>query len=134
MRIPGLELDVLDQRIDWRATRYPGVDWLPLHLGPELHASGPDAEARETAVLIRMAPGCGYPAHRHVGVEEVLVLRGGYRDDRGEHVAGSYVRYDAGSTHAPIALGRVDRPEGPENPACLLFATAREGTVVVAPE
>ncbi|MBL8862287.1 MAG: cupin domain-containing protein [Planctomycetes bacterium] len=123
MRIPGLEVKVDAQAIAWRATRHPGVDWAPLHLAEG--AAGP----RESAVLIRMAPGCGYPPHRHVGVEEVLVLAGGYRDARGEHRAGTYLRYEAGSEHAPVALGDPDLPAGPGNEACLLFASARDGVV-----
>jgi hypothetical protein len=82
---------------------------------------------RESTVLIRMAPGCGYPAHRHLDVEEVLILRGGYRDEDGEHRAGAYLRYAPGSVHCPVALGDPRRPEGPDNQACVLFAVARGG-------
>lgn len=78
-------------------------------------------------VLIRMDPGCSYPPHRHAGIEDVLVLQGGYRDDRGEHVAGSFFRYPSGSTHAPVALGDPARPAGKDNPSCILFAIARGG-------
>jgi anti-sigma factor ChrR (cupin superfamily) len=125
MRLAGLEVKLDERALAWRATRYPGVEWLPLHVdeGRGSERAGP----REATVLIRMQPGSGYPAHRHVGVEEVLVLRGGYRDALGEHRAGEYLRYPAGSAHAPVALGRADLPEGPANPACLLFASARGG-------
>ena len=86
---------------------------------------------RDSTVLIRMAPGCGYPAHRHLDVEEVLVLRGGYRDEEGEHRAGSYLRYAQDSVHSPVALGDARRPEGPDNQACVLFAVARGGVLNV---
>lgn len=76
-----------------------------------------------------MSPGCGYPPHRHIGIEEVLVLAGGYRDESGEHRAGEYLRYPPDSIHAPVALGDPRSPEGPENEACLLFASARGGVV-----
>jgi anti-sigma factor ChrR (cupin superfamily) len=76
-----------------------------------------------------MAPGCGYPAHRHLDVEEVLILAGGYRDELGDHRAGDYLRYPPGSEHAPVALGDATRPAGPGNEACLLFASARGGVL-----
>ena len=78
-------------------------------------------------MVIRMAPGCGYPPHRHVGAEDVLVLRGGYRDEMGEHLEGTFVSYPAGSTHAPVARGDRNLPESAENPPCILFAFARGG-------
>lgn len=136
MRIPGLAVKIDEGALAWRSTRHPGIEWVPLHLadggerarhGDRTARDGAPPRPEESTVLIRMAPGCGYPAHRHVGIEEVLVLRGGYRDDRGEHVAGDYVRYPAGCVHAPVALGNRAAPEGPGNEACLLFASARDG-------
>ncbi len=129
VRIPGLELSLGDpDALPWRATRHPGVAWLPLHPPDGSAAQGATRGARgESAVLIRMDPGRGYPAHRHLGVEEVLILSGGYRDAGGDHPAGSYLRYEPGSEHAPVALGDPGRPPGPSNPACVLFAIARAG-------
>jgi anti-sigma factor ChrR (cupin superfamily) len=122
MHIPGLEVKLDATRLAWRSTREVGIEWFPLYPA-EPEQGGP----RESTVLIRMQPGCGYRAHVHLDVEEVLVLAGGYRDEAGEHRAGSYMRYDAGSTHAPVALGDPSLPSGPENPACVLFALARGG-------
>lgn len=131
MRIPGLAVKLDESALAWRATRHPGVAWVPLHLAGDSEAGGARGSGprspEESTVLIRMAPGCGYPAHRHVGVEEVLVLRGGYRDELGEHRTGDYLRYPAGSAHTPVALGTRGAPEGPGNEACLLFASARGG-------
>ena len=121
MRIPGLAVKIDEASVAWRATRHEGVVWSPLFLADD------GARPQESCVLIRMAPGCGYPAHRHVGIEEVLVLAGGYRDEEGEHRAGTYRRYPPGSVHAPVALGVRGAPEGPGNEACLLFASARGG-------
>lgn len=126
MRIPGLELRVDAATIPWRETSSPGVRWFLLGGSGE----GKGSE-RDSAVLIEMAPGCGYPAHRHLGVEEVLVLAGGYRDEQGEHGVGSYVRYEPGSVHSPVALGRSDLPTDEGNPACLLYAIARAGIELV---
>lgn len=121
MRIPGLAVKVDETALAWRATRHAGIEWVPLYLAPE------GTHPAESAVLIRMAPGRGYPAHRHIGIEEVLVLRGGYRDENGEHTVGAYLRYPAGSEHTPVALGDSTRPTGPGNEDCLLFASARGG-------
>lgn len=137
VQIPGLSLALDERALAWRTTRHAGITWFPLHLGDapagaaQAHSAAGGARAPvETVVLIRMEPGCGYPAHTHVGVEDVLVLRGGYRDERGAYRAGAYVRYEAGSRHTPVALGARKRVIDAENPACVLFAIARAGTVV----
>ena len=106
----------------WRATRHTGVSWCPFAV-----PSSTEDDPEDAVVLIRMDPGCSYPPHRHGGVEDVLVLQGGYRDDRGDHLAGSFFRYPSGSTHAPVALGDRSRPVGEDNPSCILFAIARGG-------
>src|SRR5918992_228460 len=102
-------------RIPWRATRHRGI---------HLHFLRRDEATGDATVLIRMEPGCSYPAHRHVGPEEVLVLQGGYRDGRGVHRAGDYVLNDAGSAHTPTALEEADEP-------CVLFAVAHGGIELV---
>ena len=81
--------------IEWRATRYEGIFIRPLRR---------DEATGDSTVLIRMQPGCAYPAHRHSGPEEVFILQGGYRDARGEHRAGDYLLNEAGSSHHPVAL------------------------------
>lgn len=124
MRIPGLGCDGELDALPWRATRFRGVHWLLLAGGEEAH----DERARPGAtVLIRMEPGCAYAPHRHVGPEDVLVLRGGYEDELGIHRQGDYVRYPAGSAHAPRALGDPAAAASARNPACVLFACAPEG-------
>ncbi|HKR01151.1 MAG TPA: cupin domain-containing protein [Pyrinomonadaceae bacterium] len=96
--------------IQWRPTRHRGIFIRVLRR---------DDETNDATVLIRMEPGCAYPAHRHVGVEEVLILQGGYRDSKGSHRAGDYVVNDAGSAHHPVAL------EGAED--CIMLAIAHGG-------
>jgi anti-sigma factor ChrR (cupin superfamily) len=125
MPIPGLLLHAETEGVPWRATASPGVRWLLL--ASEEAAPGTLKEELGATVLIRMEPGFGYPPHRHLDFEEVLVLAGGYRDERGEHRAGDYLRYEPGSEHTPVALGDPERPAGPDNPACVLFASARGG-------
>lgn len=108
----------------------PGVRWYPLHVS-EAQGEGRARSAADSTVLIRMEPGHGYPAHRHLDVEEVLILAGGYRDEGGEHPTGTYLRYEAGSVHAPVALGDPGRPAGPDQPACVLYAVARGGVELI---
>jgi len=120
MQLPWKDGRLDEARVAWRATRHEGIEWCPVH---EASGAGP----RETLALIRMAPGRGYPPHEHLDAEDVLVLAGGYRDELGEHRAGKWLRYAAGSRHAPIALGDATRPIGPDNPACLLWAHALGG-------
>jgi anti-sigma factor ChrR (cupin superfamily) len=122
VNLPHFQVHLDDRAIPWRPTSHPGVAWHSLR-ARELDSAA-DADA---VVLIRMAPGRGYPAHRHLGPEDVLVLQGGYRDDLGEHRAGTYLRYPAASSHAPVACGDPTLPESEHNPACILFAIARGG-------
>ena len=96
--------------IEWRATRYEGIFLRTLRR---------DEATGDATVLIRMQPGCAYPAHRHSGPEEVFILQGGYADARGEHRAGDYLLNEAGSTHHPVALtGAQD---------CIMLAIAHGG-------
>ncbi|MCP3914254.1 MAG: hypothetical protein GY711_01725 [bacterium] len=123
----GLNVLVTEANVEWFATETPGVAWRML-------ASRDEAGAGAGAtVLIRMDPGCGYRPHRHLGIEEVLVLAGGYVDADGTHRAGDYVRYSPGSEHVPVALGDPGRPVAPDNPASLLCATARGGIELLDP-
>ena len=102
--------------VPFRATRHPGV---------RIYFYASDRATGRVTALIGMQPGCGYPAHRHQGAEDVLVLQGGYRDARGEHRAGDRVRYEDGSAHAPVALsGEVE---------CILFAVSHEGIAPLEP-
>jgi quercetin dioxygenase-like cupin family protein len=60
-----------------------------------------DEEGDRVTMLVRMAPGTVYPAHRHGGAEECYVLAGDLAI--GDELAlrsGDYQRMDAGSVHA----------------------------------
>lgn len=100
-------------QIEWRETRHEGV---------ALRVLRRDEETNDATVLIRMKPGCSYPAHRHVRVEEVFILQGGYHDAKGEHRAGDYILNDADSTHRPIALDGED---------CIMLAIAHGGIELI---
>lgn len=56
--------------------------------------------ARATS-LVRYAPGARFPAHRHPGGEEILVLAGTFSDEHGDYPAGWYLRNPPGSMHRP---------------------------------
>jgi len=73
--------------------------------------------------MIKMEPGCSYPRHKHRGSEELLILRGGYRDEAGEHRAGEYVRWrDLGCPAAGCDGLQVPR---------MLAARAKSATFVI---
>jgi len=124
MQVPGLGWDALaGEALAWRETRTVGVRWLPLsEEGPGVGVDGDGTPGGTATVLVWMDAGCGYPPHRHLGPEDVLVLQGGYRDEMGEYGAGDHVHYAAGSTHSPCALGKRG------DPACVLYATIQVGT------
>ena len=52
-----------------------------------------------SAALLRYAPGAGVPAHRHAGLETILVLEGSQSDERGTYAAGTLVFNPEGSVH-----------------------------------
>ena len=95
--------------IDWRPTPYEGIF---------VNVLRRDKESGDATVLIRMHSGCSYPSHRHVGLEEVFILQGGYGDQQGERRAGQYIQNHAGSAHAPRALAGED---------CIMLAIAHGG-------
>ena len=141
MKIDGLGLRGGGAGLAWRETRVPGVSWIPLHLeeGTGLRAAtGGNGSAGRTrggaTVLIRMAPGRGYAPHRHLGAEDVLVLLGGYADERGTYRQGEHVHYPPGSVHAPRALGDPDRAADETNPPCILYSTVPEGIELIEPQ
>jgi anti-sigma factor ChrR (cupin superfamily) len=75
---------------------WAGADFGPFREGVEiakLH-DGPPGVA-----LLRYAPGASVPAHRHRGLETILVLRGSQSDERGTYCEGSLVLNPEGTSH-----------------------------------
>ncbi|KAJ3103328.1 hypothetical protein HDU97_010233 [Phlyctochytrium planicorne] len=68
-------------------------------------------EVARATTLVRYAPNSSFKAHTHTGGEEFLVLEGVFADEHGDYPAGTYVRNNIGSTHAPKV--------GPDG--CLIF-------------
>lgn len=87
-----------------RATS-PELAWVAFGPGVEIHRLWGDPDAA-SAALLRYAPGASVPRHRHEGREEIFVLSGAQRDERGVYAAGAHVVNLPGSVHS------VSSPEG----------------------
>jgi anti-sigma factor ChrR (cupin superfamily) len=59
-------------------------------------------QARATSI-VRYAPGSHFPAHRHLGGEEILVLSGTFSEGDEHYPAGWYMRNPPGSIHQPFS-------------------------------
>jgi quercetin dioxygenase-like cupin family protein len=87
-------------------------EWAPVGIpGIEVKRLATDPERREVTMLVRMAAGTAYPAHRHGGVEECLVLSGEILVGERPMKAGDYQISQRDSVH-PVQSTR----EG-----CLLY-------------
>jgi quercetin dioxygenase-like cupin family protein len=63
----------------------------------------PLSKTHHRLALVRWRPGTHAQAHRHPHGEEIFVLRGELRDERGAYPSGSWLRFPPGSGHAPYA-------------------------------
>jgi anti-sigma factor ChrR (cupin superfamily) len=97
-----------------RVAEHPGSPGLAIHRsdagawqktaieGSEVQALSVSETPRQATMLVRMAPGSAYPAHRHAGPEECYVLSGDLRvGDALQLGPGDFQRAEAGSHHAP---------------------------------
>jgi quercetin dioxygenase-like cupin family protein len=86
----------------WQASAVPGTELFHFQGGPRV--------AMADNGLVRIAAGARFPSHRHRGLERVLVLDGGYRDEpSGQlYLPGDWHEMAAGTTHAYSALS--ERP------------------------
>ena len=109
-RTPSMRSPIDVASLSWESSAYPGVSF---------HWLRQDETTGTCTAFIKIAPGCRYTAHRHLGGEECLVLQGGFRDRRGEHHAGSFVYYEPGSIHQDF--------QALEGEECLLFVVAHGG-------
>lgn len=100
----------------WERTAVAGVEVRRLYVDPA---------ADRVTMLVRMAPGSSYPAHRHAGVEECYVLEGDLYADDFEMRAGDYQRLEGGSVHGVQAT----------RDGCLLFivSSMRDELIPAAP-
>lgn len=79
------------QDMAWRPTPFSGVSYKPLYLHPV---------TKMQTVILRLAAGASYPRHRHVEVEQCLVLSGDvFSEARQPLVAGDFEWSNAGTEH-----------------------------------
>lgn len=72
----------------------PGVRQLDLMHRPR---------GRDTARMLRIAPGRVLPHHGHAGLELTVVLQGSFTDEQGRFTAGDLAEIDQDGSHQPIA-------------------------------
>jgi anti-sigma factor ChrR (cupin superfamily) len=77
-----------------------------------------DADRQRVSMLVRLAPGISYPAHRHAGVEELHLLHGELLIDERKLRPGDYYRAVAGS--------RDDRVWSETGCTCVLVTSIRD--------
>ena len=95
-----------------RAPREPldlsAYAWEDYGPGIRVHTVEEDPERGLRAILVWARPGARMPMHRHLGDEEILVLRGRLRDERAEYGAGDLCRSRTGSVHHEEVVGTED--------------------------
>jgi quercetin dioxygenase-like cupin family protein len=82
----------------WTNSRIPGARLMHLQGGPRVAVADNG--------LVRLAAGTRFPTHRHLGLERVLVLDGGYRDEQDGrlYLPGDWHEMQPGTSHAYTAL------------------------------
>ena len=82
----------------WTDSQVPGTRLMHLQGGPRVAAADNG--------LVRLAAGMRFPTHRHLGLERVLVLDGGYRDEQDSrlYLPGDWHEMQPGTSHAYTAL------------------------------
>jgi anti-sigma factor ChrR (cupin superfamily) len=78
--------------------RRPGPEWKDVGPGISCKLLATDSERALVSMLVRLAPGADYPAHRHAGVEELYMLDGELIVDEARFGPGDYRRGQPGST------------------------------------
>ena len=82
---------------EWRSTEDPGVSYKLLFV---------DRERATITTLVRMEPGARIPAHRHLGLEQCLVLEGDLSSGGIGMSAGDFNCSLAGSVHDELTTER----------------------------
>lgn len=85
------DIYIRSETIPWRPTRIRGLTIRQLYQ---------DVAMRETTMLLKCEAGVHYPAHRHGGVEEILILEGDLVIKEQVYYKGDYIRSDPGTIHA----------------------------------
>lgn len=99
---PEVGNSIKASELKWRPFNAPGFQMARLHL---------DREKRELSCLVRAEAGLPYPAHRHAGPEEILMLEGELRIGNKIYGPGDYIHTEANSIH----------PNAESATACMFF-------------
>jgi quercetin dioxygenase-like cupin family protein len=95
---------------DWKPTDYAGIERALFRNNPEGGRSS----------FLRMKAGTRFPAHRHTGTEEVIVIAGRVRLGKVELHEGDYLFTEPGEEHDVEALTDV-----------VLFVSSQKATPLV---
>jgi anti-sigma factor ChrR (cupin superfamily) len=80
----------------------PWEDWAP---GLRARVIEEEPATGVRSVLVRGMPGVVVPRHRHLGDEDILVLRGALRDGRAVYRPGDLCHSAQGSVHSEEVVG-----------------------------
>jgi anti-sigma factor ChrR (cupin superfamily) len=86
----------------------PAYTWEEIAPGVRLHVMREDPVRGVRACLVWADGGARHPTHRHHGAENILVLKGAIRDERGVYGPGEVCRSGPGSVHAEEAVPGED--------------------------
>ena len=91
---------VRSENLRWRSYHAPGIQIANLHI---------DRMARKISCMIRAEAGAQYPAHRHAGIEEIVMIEGDLCMAGETYRKGDYIRSEAMSIHptAETAAGCI---------------------------
>jgi anti-sigma factor ChrR (cupin superfamily) len=81
---------VLPPALNWQPHRHPGFEIAHLHTDPD---------RREATAFMRAVAGARFPAHRHGGPEEILMLQGDLTIGNQPLVPGTFLRSETDSLH-----------------------------------
>ncbi len=77
--------------------RWADPEWKDVAPGISCKLLATDTEKNRVGMVVRLAPGTGYPPHRHAGVEELYMLHGELIVDDKRFYPGDYRQGEAGS-------------------------------------
>jgi anti-sigma factor ChrR (cupin superfamily) len=82
--------------------RWAEPEWKDVAPGISCKLLATDSERNRVSMLVRLAPGADYPAHRHAGLEELHLLDGELMIDDRKLYPGDYNRAEPGSVDSRV--------------------------------